>query len=114
MMARCCPKKKHNQTRGEKTEGGGVRGGVREGGREGEERQERKRGDVKEERATVSVQRKQKRKQRRGRKKKVQSRERERINESSVCGGALSPSLSPTPCMSLALFLTPEPGSILC
>lgn len=32
MMARCCPKKKHNQTRGEKTEGGGVRGGVREGG----------------------------------------------------------------------------------
>lgn len=74
MMARCCPKKKHNQTRGEKTEGGGVR----EGGREGEERQERKRGDVKEERATVSVQRKQKRKQRRGRKKSAVERERER------------------------------------
>ena len=55
-----------NQTRGEKTEGG----------REGEERQERKRGDVKEERATVSVQRKQE-KAKEGKKKSAVERERE-------------------------------------
>lgn len=46
--------------------------------------------------------------------KKNCSQERERINESSVCGGALSPSLSPPLCACLARLLTLEPGSILC
>lgn len=61
--------------------------------------------DVLEERPIVSVQGKQKRTQRRGRKIW------ERINESSVCG-SLAPSLHF--CASLSVFLTPEPGSILC
>ena len=68
-MRRSKKKKKKKATRR------GVRR-QREGGREGEERQERKRGDVKEERATVSVQRKQE-KAKEGKKKSAVERERE-------------------------------------